>query len=108
MSRGSLAAAKSALESALAVQRRIGELTGLARSTSAMAEVLRLSGRAVEALALLKTSIQLNVTRGSVIGLRYNREALLALDEQPGAEKVRAILERAEAVLGTSGEGDLL
>ncbi|MFT5680875.1 MAG: tetratricopeptide (TPR) repeat protein [Myxococcota bacterium] len=105
LSRGALSAAKTALESAITTQRRIGELTGLARSTSAMAEVLRLSGRAEEALALLTTSIQLNAARGSILGLRLNREGLAALSSQPGAASVRSILDQAEAMVGTPGGG---
>ncbi len=103
LTRGALSAARTALQSAIATQRRLGELTGLARSTSAMAEVLRLSGNIDDALALLRTSIQLNAARGSIIGLQYNREALAALSGQPGHEEVSAILDQAEAMLGTPG-----
>ena len=103
MTRGSLTEARTALQSALTIQGRIGDRAGLARSTSAMGEVMRLSGKTGPALELLKTSIDLNAARGSVVGLQYNRTALADFVGLSGVEMVQAILERAEAMLGTSG-----
>lgn len=98
------------LSSALQVQSRLGDVTGLARTTAAMAEVLAARSMHRNALMVLGDSIALNLDKGSPIGLAFNRQAydVLARDlsgHQP-AEVMRALaevsqrLEQAESLLG--------
>ena len=98
------------LARALQVQSRIGDVTGLARTTAAMSEVLTMQGMHRNALMVLGDSIVLNVDKGSPIGLAFNRRAYDALrrdlvdvpspDVQRALTEVSSQLERAEAVLG--------
>jgi hypothetical protein len=92
------------------VQSRIGDVTGLARTTAAMSEVLTMQGMHRNALMVLGDSIALNVDKGSPIGLAFNRRAYDALrreladtpspDVQSVLIEVGSQLERAESVLG--------
>jgi tetratricopeptide (TPR) repeat protein len=98
------------LSRALQVQSRIGDVTGLARTTAAMSEVLTMQGMHRNALMVLGDSIVLNLDKGSPIGLAFNRRAYDALrrdlvdvpspDVQRALTEVSSQLERAEAVLG--------
>lgn len=98
------------LARALQVQSRIGDVTGLARTTAAMSEVLTMQGMHRNALMVLGDSIVLNLDKGSPIGLAFNRRAYDALrrdlvdvpspDVQRALTEVSSQLERAEAVLG--------
>jgi tetratricopeptide (TPR) repeat protein len=98
------------LARALQVQSRIGDVTGLARTTAAMSEVLTMQGMHRNALMVLGDSIALNLDKGSPIGLAFNRRAYDALrrdlvdvpspDVQLALSEVGNQLERAEAVLG--------
>jgi hypothetical protein len=88
-------------------------VTGLARSTAALAELSIRTGRLEDAVALLADSINLNFEKGSPLGLAFNRRAFEALatataqTHDPGSERVRSALaevgrhlEQAESVLG--------
>jgi tetratricopeptide (TPR) repeat protein len=98
------------LSRALQVQSRIGDVTGLARTTGAMSEVLTLQGMHRNALMVLGDSITLNIDKGSPIGLAFNRRAYDALrreladmpspDIQRVLDELGSQLERAEGVLG--------
>jgi tetratricopeptide (TPR) repeat protein len=98
------------LSRALQVQSRIGDVTGLARTTAAMSEVLTLQGLHRNALMVLGDSIVLNLDKGSPIGLAFNRRAYDTLrreladvpspDVQRALVEVGSQLERAEGMLG--------
>ncbi|ACY17400.1 tetratricopeptide repeat protein [Haliangium ochraceum] len=98
------------LSRALQVQNRIGDVTGLARTTAAMAEVLSARGMHRNALVMLSDSIELNIDKGSPIGLAYNRRGYEALrdalanedssDLADGLAQVGDRLARAESLLG--------
>jgi tetratricopeptide (TPR) repeat protein len=98
------------LSRALQVQGRIGDVTGLARTTAAMSEVLTMQGLHRNALMLLGDSIALNLDKGSPIGLAFNRRAYDALRREladvPSPDVQGALieagnqLERAEGMLG--------
>jgi hypothetical protein len=114
LQRGQHAAAHQRLLAALTSQQQLGDVIGAARSTAAMAELYRLTGRLADALALLDNSITLNFEKGSPLGLAVNRRALNALAEviaqtqgQPGLadlqgpmQQVESRLRQAESVLG--------
>lgn len=115
LERGQLDAADARLSKALKVQREVGDVTGLARSTAALAELLIKTDRLGEALPLLGSSLDLNLEKGSPIGLAFNRKTLEALSEvmqhsaPPRAEPLRSALREvenklsmAESVLGRS------
>ena len=80
-------------------------MTGLARSTAALADLCMMAGRLDDAVALLANSITLNFEKGSPIGLAFNRRALGALatataqTHGPGAERFRGALEEVESRL---------
>jgi tetratricopeptide (TPR) repeat protein len=110
---GQHAAAEQRLSVALASQQQLGDVIGAARSTAALAEVYRMTGRLADALALLADSITLNFEKGSPLGLAVNRRALSALADaaaqvpRPGEDNLRSGVEvverrltRAESVLG--------
>ena len=104
--------ASERLEAALEVQGQTGDLTGLARSTAALSDVLAAGGRVREALTVLGDSVALNQEKGSPIGLAFNRrsfDALVArLPDASGAddalaqvvEEISGRLTRAEGQLG--------
>jgi tetratricopeptide (TPR) repeat protein len=111
--RGQPAAAQERLSAALALQRQIGDVTGLARSTAALADVYGVMGHLGQALTLLADSITLNFEKGSPWGLAVNRRALQDIAhaatraQGPEVESLRnavAEVERhlvqAESVLG--------
>lgn len=98
------------LSRALQVQSRILDVTGMARTTAAMSEVLSMRGMPRNALMVLGDSIALNLDKGSPIGLAFNRRAYDALrrdlltetspEVQSALAEVGARLEEAETVLG--------
>jgi len=108
--RGHSDAAAEHLTQAVELQSKLGDVLGLARSSGALAEVLAASGRVEDALAILGDSIELNLQKGSPLGLAYNRRAFERFHAalEPGArnalaqtlERVDAQLGEAEAVLG--------
>jgi tetratricopeptide (TPR) repeat protein len=114
--------AQERLAAALNLQRQLGDVTGLARSAAALADLCGQTGRLGDAIALLTDSITLNCEKGSPLGLAFNRRALSALvsaasqTHGSGAESVRSALAeletrlaQAESVLGRlvlPGEAD--
>jgi hypothetical protein len=95
-------------------------VTGLARSTAALAELYIAAGRPAEALGALRESVAFNVDKGSPLGLAVNRRTLerlrRALADDPrqapalkGAiREVEEALGHAEAMLGrVSVPGDV-
>ena len=115
LARGQLDGAVDRLASALQLQSQTGDLTGLARSTAALSEVLVRDGKLRQAIELLGDSIMLNREKGSPIGLAFNRRALKALTatldgQAPGNEvadeiadaivEVNSRLESAEETIG--------
>jgi tetratricopeptide (TPR) repeat protein len=113
LAQGKLDAAGKRLTAALDLQKKVDDLTGLARSTAALAQLMTVSGRLEAAAALLTDSISLNFEKGSPIGLAFNRRALETLSRSidrpygPGGERLRAALAemegrlaQAESVLG--------
>ena len=94
------------LTAALSAQRELGDVLGLARTTAALSEVLAAGAQYQDALALLLESIELNLDKGSPIGLAYNRRSLVALGRvlPAGLAKLAGEahlrLEAAEASLG--------
>lgn len=72
-------AAADLLTRAVEAQQRSGDVVGLARSSAALADVLATKDRHYEALAVLGESIELNLEKGSIQGLAFNRGALEAL-----------------------------
>jgi tetratricopeptide (TPR) repeat protein len=113
MARGRPEAARGRLTTALQLQRQIGDITGLARSTAALADLCIASGQLGEATTLLSDSVALNFEKGSPIGLAFNRRAFDALRHAVGQahgaagsrlhtmlEEVERRFAQAEAVLG--------
>jgi tetratricopeptide (TPR) repeat protein len=104
LQQGQLQTAQEHLSTALDLQRQIGDVTGLARSTAALADVCVKTGRLDDAVALLANSITLNFDKGSPIGLAFNRRALGAITNAaqahgPAAERFRGALEEVESRL---------
>jgi hypothetical protein len=81
LGRGRFEAAQGRLLTALQLQKRIGDATGMARTTGALAEVCMATNRLGEAATLLADSVGLNLEKGSPIGLAFNRRALEALQQ---------------------------
>ena len=79
MRRDRLGQASERLGEALSLQRELGDVTGLARTTAALSDVLAAGGRPTDAAALLADSVGLNYEKGSPLGLAFNRRALEAL-----------------------------
>jgi hypothetical protein len=91
----------------------MGDVTGLARSSTALADLFVMAGRLEDAIALLADSISLNFEKGSALGLAFNRRALVTLRQTmaqahgPEAERfqdafaaVDSRLTQAESILG--------
>lgn len=76
---GNTDAAADLLTRAVEAQQRSGDVVGLARSSAALADVLATKDRHYEALAVLGESVELNLEKGSIQGLAFNRGALEAL-----------------------------
>lgn len=81
LARGRLDAAARRLNAAFERLRELGDVTGLARTTAALAELSIHAGQLDEALDLLGDSITLNAEKGSPIGLAFNRRTLTRLTE---------------------------
>ena len=100
--RGQLEAARERLSTALELQQQLGDVTGLARTTAALADLYAMANRFEEAAALLDNSVALNFEKGSPIGLAFNRQALAALYDTtargsgPQAEKLQGVLRQVE------------
>jgi tetratricopeptide (TPR) repeat protein len=89
-------------------QQRIGDATGLARTTAAYAEVLLDVDRVDDALLSLRDSIALNDAKGSLVGLDFNARALEQIEEltqrsgrapRRGLSELRRMLEDASGRL---------
>jgi len=106
-------AARGRLMRALQLQRQMGDVTGLARTTAALANLCIAADQLGEAATLLADSIGLNFEKGSPIGLAFNRRVFNALwiaAQQAESEKAEHLprlmaeverrLVQAEAVLG--------
>jgi tetratricopeptide (TPR) repeat protein len=113
LQRGQHTAARERLSADLDLQRQLGDVIGLARSTAALANLCGMTGRLSEAVALLADSINLNFQKGSPLGLAVNRRALEALvrtaaqEQGPEAERLQSAvaeverrLVQAESILG--------
>jgi tetratricopeptide (TPR) repeat protein len=113
LGRGRPDAARGRLISALQIQKQTGDITGLARTTAALADLCIEAGQLGEAATLLADSVTLNFDKGAPIGLAFNRRALDALRKaaaqahgESGGELSRLLgevehrLVEAEAVLG--------
>ncbi|WP_428267584.1 hypothetical protein [Haliangium sp.] len=98
------------LTRALQIQSSIADVTGLARTTAAMSEVLAMRGMLRNASMVLGDSIALNLDKGSPVGLAFNRRAYDALCRDLGSDappdvlaaldEVGSRLAQAETVLG--------
>lgn len=87
--KGRLDRAAERLTAAVQIQESVGDVVGLAQSTSALADVLFAGGQPREAANLLADSVVLHFEKGSPLGLAENRRTLAALANDP---KVRAEL----------------
>lgn len=76
LARDSLETAAKRLNQAAALQRRTGDVVGLARTAAAMSDAYCAAKQPLEALALLGESVELNIAKGSPAGLAFNREAI--------------------------------
>jgi len=113
LGRGRPEAARGRLIGALQIQKQTGDVTGLARTTAALADLCIEAGQLGEAATLLADSVTLNFDKGTPVGLAFNRRAFDALrrvaqqahGESGGAltrllGEVEHRLVEAEAVLG--------
>lgn len=101
---GRYRAAQERLSRALTVQHRLRDITGMARSCAALADLQLTNGQPDQALALLADSVALNAEQGSPVGLAFNRHSLNALaaalqrseqqDQDPALSEGLARLER--------------
>jgi len=106
--REQLEAAAERLLEAIAIQQKIGDVVGLARTTAALSDGLARAKRIPEALSLLADSIELNLRQGTPIGLAHNRAALEVLRDRLGADPrlaeaaghVEKLLDKAESIVG--------
>ncbi len=85
------------LSQARDAQLELGDAVGLARSSAALSEAFAHRGAPDRALDELRESVRLNVRKGSLVGLRFNLEALHRL--LPGLPP-----ELAEATASLEGE----
>ncbi|MBI3207086.1 MAG: hypothetical protein HYZ29_36450 [Myxococcales bacterium] len=79
------------LGAAAQLQQRIADVIGLARTSAALAEVARESGDLERAVVLLGGSVELNLEKGSPLGLAFNRRALETLHGQLTASQRREL-----------------
>ncbi len=73
LSQGDLAAAVAELDQALEMQAKKHDAVGLAKTTAAVADVLRQDGQYRAALSYLERSLRFNLATGSNAGIEYNR-----------------------------------
>jgi tetratricopeptide (TPR) repeat protein len=112
--RGRLDEAGRRLDGAAQLQKRLGDLVGLARTAAAMSDLYAAADRPMDALALLAESITLNTEKGSPLGLAFNRKALRVIADAvgegdparaqshaPALEQIVRRLDEAQAVIGT-------
>ncbi len=92
------------LERAFDLQRRTGDVVGLARTTAALSDACFETERAEDALGLLADSIELNARKGSAIGLAYNRLAVAAAQKRLGDGKLEAAVASVAGLLGEAEE----
>jgi hypothetical protein len=74
-------AAHAAFEVALRIADECADLTGLARVTAGLAELLAGAGKARDALGLLASSIELNREKASPVGLAFDERALARIED---------------------------
>jgi hypothetical protein len=74
--RGDARAARVAFTTAMRVADEVMDLTGLARITAGLAELLSAEGTPHEAIGMLASSIELNREKGSPIGLAFDERIL--------------------------------
>ncbi len=110
--RGRYEQAAEHLDNASRISREMGDVTGRAHSTAALADLFIAAGRPAEALGPLRDSLAFNVDKGSPLGLAVNRRTLQRLQEalstspRPTRRLGRSIarlartLDDAEAMLG--------
>lgn len=79
--RGRVDAARAGFEAALRLADEAADLTGLARITAGLAELLAASGKPHDALGLLASSIELNREKASPIGLAFDERALSRIED---------------------------
>lgn len=70
------------LVAAAELQQRSADVIGLARTSAALADIAREGGDPERAIALLEGSIDLNLEKGSPLGLAFNRRALETWNRQ--------------------------
>jgi tetratricopeptide (TPR) repeat protein len=102
--------ARGHIRSALTDQQHLGDAMGLARTTAAYAELLIASGQLDEALERLEESLELNLWKGSLRGVRHNKASLNLLAERaaederrdlgPEIDRLAARIAESEARLG--------
>lgn len=68
------------IETSLRLARQLGDITGMARGTAALADLYIAAGRPAEALGALRESVAFNVDKGSPLGLAVNRRTLERLE----------------------------
>jgi hypothetical protein len=97
---GQSEAAADSFTTAIEIQEQLGDLTGLAQSTAAIAQLLADNGETARALAWLSHSVALNTEKCSRGGLRYNERALadLARRVAPGAPEAPRIAKLRQLV----------
>ncbi len=100
------------LNAALELQRQLGDVGGLARSTAALAELYIAAERPAKALGALRDSVAFNLDKGSPLGMAVNRRTVdrlkqvLALDPRSTPALVQAVqevdqeIDAAETMLG--------
>lgn len=74
--RGHMAEARAAFVTAMRLADEVTDLTGLARITAGLAELLSAEGTPRDALGMLASSIELNREKGSPIGLAFDERIL--------------------------------
>ncbi|MCA9655504.1 MAG: hypothetical protein KC501_36650, partial [Myxococcales bacterium] len=108
------------VDQALTIARQLGDVTGMARGTAALADLYIAAGRAAEALGALRESVAFNVDKGSPLGLAVNRRTLERLEHAIAAtpfapaglmgavRELDQVLHEAESMLGrVSVPGDV-
>jgi len=106
MTRGNQREAMEHLVAAADVQRSIGDVLGLARTSAALAEIARHAGEYERALGLLAGSVELNFEKGSRLGLAFNRKAIATLVRDLGASERDAMHEDFKAVVDRLSEAE--
>lgn len=78
--RGERDTARRFFNVAMKLADEMGDITGLARITAGLAELLASEGSPRAALAMLSSSIELNRSKGSPIGLAFDEQLLHAIE----------------------------